>query len=478
MKKKNILMILADQLSWKALPIYGDKYVKTPNIDRIANTGVAVDGCYTACPLCQPARAAIWSSTFPSDTNIRDNLSKFELINKFGDKYLGEVFQNAGYETVHFGKKHDAGTLKGFNSTPMEACFIEDELYEVPYFKNTYNDKDTTNKVVSYIDNRTSTQPLFLVADLENPHDICSWIGERANMNFDNSDTSNLPEVLGNYEFDDIANRPRAIQYICCSHRRQAQAANWTEMDFRWYLKAYYHYIEVLDKEIGLILDSLEKNDTLKDTLIVFTADHGDAMGARGRVTKQVAFYEEETRVPFILSGFGVTSKPQVVKGLMSSLDIYPTLCSMCGIEYSDNLRGKDISLVATDAKLPERDYVVSQWHAEWDFTVSPGRMICTGDYKYTKYIELNEEELFDLKNDPLEKINLAKHDEYKEILVHMRGLYKDYIEKSKDDFETLNWYADDKWRSHEIGYSNHKGLSAPGIGAQVFKRSLDKPYL
>ena len=113
--RKNIVMFLLDQLTWRALPAYGNTAARTPNIDRIASGGLMIDGCYTTCPLCQPARAALWTGRYPHETGVLSNGGNWPERG-ISDTLptLGETFAVAGWETVHFGKTHDGGALRGF----------------------------------------------------------------------------------------------------------------------------------------------------------------------------------------------------------------------------------------------------------------------------------------------------------------------------------------------------------------------------
>lgn len=340
--QKHIAIFILDQLSWRALPAYGNEFIETPNIDRITKDSLRIDGCYTSCPLCQPARASFWTGRYPHETGVLSN-----------------------------GKK---------------------------------------------------------------------W-----------------PE---NFTFEDIENRPAAVRYICCTNNRQAQAAGWTPENFREYLRAYYYYLSLADASVGRVLDSLEKRGyNQENTLFVFLSDHGDSMAAHGLVTKQVNFYEEITRVPMVFQGLGVQSGKR--EGIASLLDLFPTLCSWAGISAPDGLRGKDLTAAFAGGDLPERDYVACEWHTEWGYTVSPGRMIRTERYKYTRYIEDGGEEFFDLEKDPMEKRNLVKDSGYGGVLEEMRGFLHQQEELTGDSFEILSWKADKRWRSHLSGYQNHSGIAA-----------------
>ena len=116
--KNDILLIQVDQLYSRALKAYGG-YSVTPVIDDLCSRGVVFENCFCQFPLCQPSRASLWSGMYPHKTDVLSNGRKWKVQN-FGTRYktLGEIFREAGYKAVHFGKCHDAGTLRGFDCAP------------------------------------------------------------------------------------------------------------------------------------------------------------------------------------------------------------------------------------------------------------------------------------------------------------------------------------------------------------------------
>lgn len=462
--KKNIFVIVCDQLSWRALPAYGNTWVKTPNIDRIMNNGVRFSKAYTTCPLCQPARASFWSGRYPHQTKILSNGQLHHVPDFPKDmQTLGTLFNKAGYETLHFGKKHDAGSLKGFKCADLNCPTISATSNNYKFYKDSQLDDYSTKKCINYLENKTSNIPFLTIADISNPHDICNWIGDyKRDGELKEKD---LPPLPDNFSVNDMQTRPIPIQYICCAHNRQAEAAKWTEKDYRHYLGAYYHYLEDADKNIGLLLDTLEKRDDFKDTLIVFFADHGDSMTSRGMVTKHCSLYEETTRIPFAFSGYNVKGKNRLIKTpLVSILDLVPTLCDFANIDNGSGMEGKSLLpfLLNENKDDDHHDYVVSEWHTEWGSTIEPSRMVRTQNFKYNFYLEGKSEELYDLINDKGEKFNLISNPKYSKILDEHRLILKKYLEKTNDPFFSLTWHADKKYRNHTPGFSNHKGYAAP----------------
>jgi choline-sulfatase len=474
----DVLIIISDQLTWRALRCYADTTreranARTPNIERIAAAGVRFAQAYTPYPLCQPARAAWWTGQHPHQTGVTSNGGQLTVPTVAETlPCLGQLFADAGYDAVHFGKDHAAGALRGFRIVPLGKLPVEGTP-AWPVGNDSTTDRHTTSLATAYL--RTpGNAPRLTVVDLINPHDICQWVGHNRGAHVDQAVPGELPALPANFCDADLAKRPRPVQYICCAHNRQAQAAEWSDENFRYYLAAYDHYIERVDAEIGLVLNALEASGRAERTTIVFMADHGDSMVAHGLVTKHTSFYEETTRIPFMFAGVGITGHGRVVhEALTSQLDLLPTLCDLAGIQTPMGLWGRSlVPWLSAERDGSPHDYVASEWYSEWGFTIEPGRMIRSARYKYTRYREGEDsgicEELYDLIADPGETRTLIAVPEHAAALEQHRRLLRDHITATGDNFLTTPWKADARWRAHAPGCKNHRGLAAP----DEFKRA------
>jgi choline-sulfatase len=432
-------------------------------MDRLAAEGVRFERVYTPCPLCQPARASLWTSRLPHETGVVSNEGGQAVPPDMPT--LGDAFAAAGYETVHFGKMHDGGALRGFRCEPIGTLPVEAEP-AWPLNDDTFHDRYTTVRCVEYL-RAGPPRPFFMVADLVNPHNICGWIGENKGPHEDVPVTAPLPPLPPNFETEDLARRPRPIQYLCCGHRRLAHASQWTEANYRHYLAAYHHYAARVDAEVSLILRALDALPAAANTLIVLLSDHGEGMAAHRMVTKNASFYEEVVRVPLIFRGPGVAGRGRAVRGpLVTLLDLAPTLCTYAGLKAPEGMRGRSL-LGALARKAPKagHPYVAGEWQTEFGFVITPGRMIRTSRYKYTRYLEGGGEELFDLRADPGETRSLAGDPAAAHALQDQRRLLEKHLTRTGDPFLDLAVKVDERWRSHPVGYPNHRGLSAIEVG-------------
>jgi choline-sulfatase len=461
--RPNLLLICADQLAREALPAYGGSYAHTPNIDRLADRGVRFDRCYTPCPLCQPARASFWTGRFPHETGVRSNGIRDHVPDVPADmSTMGELLSAAGYQCVHFGKRHDAGALRGFEIAESGELPV-DAPPQYPAGADSRRDRYTAQRAVEFLKTRRDDRPLLIAVDFVNPHDICSWIGHNQGPHEDLPPGRPLPPLPDNFEDADLHKRPRPVQYICCGHNRLAQASQWTPDNYRHYLAAYYHYLEQVDAEIGRVLDALERSPIAGNTLVVFFSDHGEGLASHRMVTKQVSFYEQTTCVPMIFSGSGVHGAGRLANPLVSLLDLLPTVCDYAGATVPDGLWGRSLRpWIEADRPGSPHDYVACEWYTEWGFTIEPGRMIRTDRFKYTRYLEADGEELYDLHADPGETRTLVDDRSYQSVLQNHRDLLDRHLSETRDDFASLNWLAEPRWREHPIGYMHHRGLAAP----------------
>ena len=476
MGRPNVLVILSDQLSQRAVGAYGNPDAPTPHLDALASRGVRFENAYTTCPLCCPARASFWTGRLPHETGVLSNGREWTVEPVGSDvATVGSIFAAGGYRAVHFGKTHDAGSLRGFEVADRGREVVEGPA-AFPYNDDTFGDVSVMRQCLEFL-RRPPRGPWLMVADLVNPHNICGWIGANAGPEEQLAVAEPLPPLPGNFEVADWTALPRPVQYVCCAHRRLMQAAHWSERQYRQYLAAYYHYVGLLDRDVGRLLEALEATPEGRDTVVVFFADHGEGMAAHRMVTKHTTLHEEVTRVPWIVAGPGVTARgPAAGSPLVSLLDLMPTLCDVAGLEAPNDVAGVSVApYLSGGAPARARESVVSEWHTEWGFTVEPGRMFRTARHKYIRYVEGDGEELYNLESDPGETRNLAADGAHVEELARHRALLERHLESTGDPFLSMGIRADARWRSHAPGYPNHEGPCAPtaaGVSAGAAGRT------
>ena len=457
-QQKNLLVIISDQLSFRALNLYDNSAVKTPILDKFFADGFVFDNAYAACPLCLPARSAMWSGHFPHQTGAMSNAGLLENPDlSEAIPSLGEYLGKAGYNCIHIGKEHDAGALRGFERMPGGSNDEEkDETWG--YNMDTFRDVHTTMQACDRL-STIGSDPFAVIVDFQNPHNICGFTSH--NNELPDGVIKDLPELLPNFDCDDFESRPLPVQYLCCEHNRQQQSCGWSKEKWQRYVAAYYHYITYVDQQIGDVLAALEASGQAENTIVCFSADHGDNMGSRRMATKHCSFYEETTHIPLMFAGPGIPKGRS--DALVSHLDFLPTFCSLLGVDTDEQLWGKKLADIMCN-NAAGHDFVISEWYSEWGTTIEPCRMLRGPKWKYTSYREENAEELYDLENDPYELKNLAPLAEYADTLAEQREIFKQHVADTNDDFFNMEWKADKRWRSHKPGYHHHEGPTAPQV--------------
>jgi arylsulfatase A-like enzyme len=220
----------------------------------------------------------------------------------------------------------------------------------------------------------------------------------------------------------------------------------WTDDQWREYMYGYDRLLEMVDAHIKLVIDELEAQGLLENTVIIYTSDHGDGHAAH-KWNQKMTFYEEAINVPFIVSWKGKTQAGYLDESMLSNtgLDIFPTILAFAGVPIPDSLHGLDLTpkvmAGAVGDDTPERTYVVS----ELNQAKLKGRMVVTQDYKYILFDGGdNPEQLFDLVNDPGELSPVTDDPEYKETLLAHRDMLLEWHERIGDeDFDPNGSFPD-----------------------------------
>ena len=464
--RPNFLLVVADHLSPRVMGRHGGARSATPAMDAVAAGGTRFDRASCVVPLCQPSRASFWSGLPPHRTGVWSNGVAGQHPHHDppvdpATPTLGSLFADAGYRAVHFGKRHDAGGLRGFDCAPVG----EEPVEPAGGFgvnADTRRDAAATRGCVDFLEEHPAGEPFFAVADLNNPHNVCGWVGEHAGEPEGlDPDAADLPGLPPNFRVDDLSQRPDPVSYLCCSHPRQAQAARWGPLAFRHYLRAYRHYAGLADGCFARIHAALRSRGDAEKTVVVLMSDHGDGQASHGMVTKQTCFYEQFVRVPLVFAGPGI--RAATLPPLVSLLDLLPTCCDLAGIDVPADKPG--LSLVPwLRGRTPARwrDHVAAAWLTEWGYTASPGRMLREDRFKYAAYRTSGgsdlQEELYDLHADPWETRTLHREPAFRGELERLRARLLAEVAEGGDPFFEQPVRVPDGARRHPVGFANHRG--------------------
>ena len=484
---------MTDQQKATAIDLYGGP-VKTPNLTRLVADGILYDRCYTPHPLCVPARVSFWTGRWPHSHGARTN----ETPMPADETHFARVLHDHGYTLAHFGKNHcftqddfdryfdrvflaghgdriadgvtmvysgpqrgqpqpDSGTLRRpvahIRSEPPE----ESATYRVTEEASRYLERRfaTTNTTTTgtAVDPSSASVPTNPANQNANP--FCLWVSIP-----DPHTPLQVPEPYASlYPPDSIPLPPWRVGELDTKPERQRVFSHLLhyddlrEDDVRLAASIYYGMIAFVDERVGHLLDTLDRLNLRHNTIVVFTADHGDYLGEHRLLGKSNAFYDCLTRVPLLLSYPGALTGTQRRPEPVSLVDVMPTLLTLAGIPLPDAVQ--DHMLPGLSLESPPRDAVFSEYGAGGppitmhtaNRLCPPGqprvnppllreregeghaKMVFDGRFKYTYDSNpTGGEELYDLHADPWELNNLASDPTHASTLTRLRQRLLDWL--------------------------------------------------
>ena len=450
-RRPNVLFIIADDLTATALSCYGNELCRTPNIDRLAASGVRFTRAYCNATYCGPSRASFLSGYYPHATGVLGYTSPRPAI---GERATWpQHFKNAGYYTARVSKIYHMGVPGGieegsdgaddpaswterFNSPGPEwkAPGTGETLEGNPDGKkpvvggNTFvvveaegddlvhSDGKTAARAVQLLEQHAD-EPFFLAVGFVRPH--VPFVAPRNYFEpFLPYDKLPLPPKIPD-DWDDI---PKAgINYKTSVNMK---------MDVRRQKKAiggYYAAVAYLDAQVGKVLAALERSGQADNTIVIFTSDHGYHLGEHDFWAK-VSLRDESAGVPLIVRVPG--KRPAVCRSLVELIDLYPTVARLCGLEVPARLQGKDISAMFDDPRRQVRDTA---------FCVAPssrGFLLRDDKWAYLQYAEDASRgvELFDVAADPRQNTNLADKPEQAGVVAAFKAKLADKLREVGDN--------------------------------------------
>lgn len=439
-KQPNIIYIYTDQQCESMMSCSGNKYLKTPAMDYIANNGIRFTRAYTTNPVCSPARVSMMTGRFPGYFNdnkgnqVRENVGSMnmpEVSELVKSTSIAAYLKQAGYNLVFGGKEHLPPSL-----TPKALGF-----------KNiTHNEREIlVEKAANYIKEKNDTS-YFMVLSLINPHDICymairDFAGSSLSKNILENGKKEiatldkalkLPEGISKEQFfaeycpplppnfEPQEEEAHAIGSLLDrrAFRRRARE-EYTEEQWRMHRWAYARLTEVVDAQIQVVLDALQESGQEENTLIIFSSDHGDN-DASHKMEHKTVLYEESANIPFAAMWKGHIPAGQVNnKNLVSNgLDLLPTVCDYAGIMVQVDPRGKSLKPLFEGKEV--------EWRKTLGVEGEISRMVVSEDgYKYVKYDAVGDEErLMDLNIDPFEKTHFTNKTSHVQTLSNLRKAF------------------------------------------------------
>jgi arylsulfatase A-like enzyme len=412
-EKPNVVFVVSDDQRFDTIHALGNNEIRTPNLDKLVERGFTFthNFCMGAMQgaVCVPTRAMFLSgrSLFRVDEKLPADVPLFP-----------EVMGKAGYATFASGKWHNgkASFARAFgNSGPVFFGGMGNQ-FKLPYFDYDPSGKYEPNRqkigdvystemflgaARKFVKEYKGDKPFFLYVPLTSPHDPRTAPGEFASM-YDPAKIPLPPNYLPLHPFN---NGEMTI--------RDEALAPWprTPSVVKQHIADYYAMISHLDRELGLLLDALKETDREKNTLVIFTGDHGLAVGRHGLFGKQ-NLYDHSMRSPLIFAGPGIPAGKKS-DALCYLFDIFPTVCQLTGVQAPKGIDGMSLAPVMEGKKPAVRSEIFNAYR-------NVQRAARTQRWKLIRYPQINKSQLFDLSVDPDETNDLSADDKYKPELEKM----------------------------------------------------------
>ena len=427
-EKLNVILIIADDLNCD-IGVYGNLVIKTPNIDRLAEKGILFQNAHNQYPLCGPSRASFMTGICTNQTKITNN--NMNLRNSVPDVItMGQRFRQQGYQSVRIGKIFHYDNPSAIGTSGNDDIYSWDQTVN-PYGRdkieeykiNTLSarkyggtlswlaadgkDDEQTDGIavteaIKKLDDFANTgTPFFLAVGFFRPH--TPFVAPKNYFNLYNREKIEIPKISSEY----LATLPEPAVKSIRAKKNQLNLEKERAQEIK---QAYYATISFVDAQLGRILDHLESTGLDKNTIVVFTSDHGYHMGEHGHWQKQTLF-ENATRIPLIISTPNLENKGLKSMSPVELIDIYPTLMDLTYIKTPKHVVGKSLVPIMKNVNTSVRGSALTRWRN--------GYSIKTKRYRLTKW-GVNGElgyELYDHKYDNQELINLVNNQDYNLVL-------------------------------------------------------------
>ncbi|MBI1353655.1 MAG: sulfatase-like hydrolase/transferase [Acidobacteria bacterium] len=408
--RPNVVFILTDDQRWDALSAAGHPFLKTPNLDRIANEGVRFANAFVTTSLCSPSRASFLSGRYAHSHGVLNNFTEYPVdLPSFP-----VALHDAGYETAYIGKWH-----MGEDNDEKRPGFDYwiSHKGQGTYWDTTFNVNGERREVPGYYTNVVTD---FAVDWLSQPHDkpflLC--LGHKAPHGVW------IPDKPYEHAFDDIpATEPETARLLDpLPQWVEDRIATWHGIDgnlygledFGKFIRNYYATILSVDDSVGRVYEALAKAGRLDDTLIIFAGDNGFLLGEHASIDKRT-MWEESIRVPLLARYPPLIAQPRVIEQQVLNIDVAPSVVDICGLPPLPGAQGHSFKRLVSTGEDPDwRKSWLYEYNFETQFPYTPNvRGVRTDDWKYVHYPngpgrpETHKAELYHLAVDPLEKNNL-----------------------------------------------------------------------
>ena len=474
-QRPNIIFIISDDHTQQAIGAYGNRLAKTPNIDRLAREGAILYNNVVANSICGPSRATLLTGKYSHQNGFKTNNGG--VIFDVNQPVFTENLQQNGYQTAWIGKMH-LGTLPhGFdylNVLPGQGEYYNPDFIDAQN-KTTrhpgYVSDIVTQLSTDWLGQRDPSRPFVLVMGHKATHRVWQpaledmgayddltfplpptfyddYVGRKAAKDQDMTidKTMRLKEDLKvhmDYEsMKRLSPEQKAAMYDYYEKKvsrefdeKKPTGKALVEWKYQRYMRDYLSTANSLDRNIGKLLDYLDKTGLAKNTVVIYTSDQGFYLGEHGWFDKRF-IYEESLKTPFIVRYPGVIKPGMKINGLVSNVDWAPTILNLTGTAVPDYMVGKSFLPLLTGQKSAIRDRAYYHYYEyPVDHHVYPHFGLRTPRYTLVRfYGPANFWELYDIQKDPHNLTNVYGKKGHEKITADLKKQLKGEIETYKDD--------------------------------------------
>ena len=494
-KQPNILFIMSDDHAYQAVSAYGYGLNRTPNIDRIAREGMQFNNCFVTNSISGPCRAVILTGKYSHKNGFYDNGGK--TIFDGSQQTLPKLLQAAGYRTGIAGKWHLKSTPTGFDYYSVH--YDQGEYYNPDFLENGekrihyegYATDLTADNAIKFLKEGDKEKPFCLMMHFKAPHR--NWMPAPEKLSMYEDVTFPIPSTF----YDDYEGRIAAQQQkmsvekdmllgedlktygawdtqipnefrrmtpeqkaawdkvynpiIEDFSRKQPKGKELAEWKFQRYMRDYLKCISSVDDNVGRVLDYLEQIGELDNTIIIYTSDQGFYLGEHGWFDKRF-MYEESLKTPFVIRYPKAISSNGTTNAMIQNLDFAPTLLDLAGLPIPDDMQGESFKSVLTGEKQTAKDALYYHYYEyPLPHAVKKHYGVRTDRYKLIHfYNDIDEWELFDLKNDPNELHNLINDPAQAENIKALKKKLAELQVKYDDTEPTSDAYLEEQLKFWE----------------------------
>ncbi len=433
-EKPNVIYILTDQWRAEAFGYAGDKNVQTPYLDKFASEAVNFKNAISVCPVCTPHRASLLTGKYPTSTGMFLN----DLYLPSEELCMAEIFKSAGYSTAYLGKWHLDGHGRFNNVSPerrqgfdfWKALECSHDYNKMPYYENDSPEMKYWEGYSPFAISREAQR--YMAEHAQDPNPFLLFVSIAA-PHFPHSNA--LDEYKALYPEAEIKTASNVPNEMISRIQQE--------------LNGYYAHCTAIDKAVGELLEKMKKLGLMENSVVVFSSDHGEMMGAHGvrPKSKQVA-WDESIRVPFLIkTPYNTGEKGEIVNAPITTPDILPTLLSLANIEIPGSVEGEDLSMLvkSPDSKVDRPALFMNVCPFGNEYHHDEYRGIRTMQYTYVCSPK-GPIMLFDNLNDPGQMNNLVDNKELAGIQqsldIKLQAALKDI---GDENFKNREFYLD-KW--------------------------------